>query len=261
MRSRFDRPHARKITSAVTRDIRDRFVATFGRGRAVSIRFRANGRSPADLLDTTSDIPGVCTMSSVDDLFKGCHFDREIMTLCVRSYSPAIPVTIALLRVTLEYAPFRSSACRMRVACGIFHIFEPPFEREREGGRRSAAQSLSRLDNGEATYENRPFDLPRLPCENSRSARRPRYRRRGAVSRRMHLRRRQRQSDRLPLRGSRVLLNWERIDSAARRLTSSARGNHCGRGRSGKNLTPRNAVRRLECRETPALPGNLRHIR
>jgi hypothetical protein len=45
-----------------------------------------NGGRGAYLLDTRSDIAGVSTMLSVDDPFKGRHFDREIITLCVRWY-------------------------------------------------------------------------------------------------------------------------------------------------------------------------------
>lgn len=42
----------------------------------------ANGGRGAYSLDTRIDIAGVSTMLSVDDLFKGRHFDREIITLC-----------------------------------------------------------------------------------------------------------------------------------------------------------------------------------
>ena len=85
----------------------------------------------------------VCTMSSVDDLFKGCHFDREIMTFCVRSYSPAIPVTIALLRVTLEYAPLPLFG--LPYARGLWHFshLRTSIEREREGGRRRGTISFT----------------------------------------------------------------------------------------------------------------------
>jgi transposase-like protein len=46
----------------------------------------ANGGRRAYLLDTKSDIGRVSAMLSVDDLFQGRHFDREINTLCVRWY-------------------------------------------------------------------------------------------------------------------------------------------------------------------------------